>query len=193
MLVKLLEQHGFTPNEINDFASNALVIKCPKKTVLLHEGDVSCHFYWAVKGTFRAGFVDEDGVEYTRAFFSADTSPFVMSYGSFINQTPSLSFLDTLEDGEVVSWTYDYMYNLQETNSKWLLFLKKQLDIVFSAREIKEWQTYTFTAEARYLAFLEQSPELASRIPLHYIASYIGITPEALSRIRGRLAKKNKP
>lgn len=190
MLVKLLEQHGFTPNEINDFASNALVIKCPKKTVLLRAGDVSRHFYWAVKGTFRAGFMDENGVEYTRAFFSADTSPFVMSYGSFINQTPSLSFIDTLEGGEVVSWTFDYMYNLQETDFKWVKFFKKQLDIVFCAREIKELQVYTLSAEARYLAFLDQSPALANRIPLHYIASYIGVTPEALSRIRGRLAKK---
>jgi CRP-like cAMP-binding protein len=187
---KLLEKSEFTQAEVTEFMSNALVIQCPKKTVLLKEGDVSRFFYFITKGSFRAGFTDANGTEHTRAFFSYDINPILMSYGSFINQTPSLSFLDTIEDGEVLSWTYDYMYNLQETNFKWLKLLKRQLDAVFSTREIKEWQVYTLSAEARYLAFFEQSPELASRIPLHYIASYIGITPEALSRIRGRLAKK---
>jgi CRP-like cAMP-binding protein len=170
--------------------SHAKVIKCPKKTILLQEGDVSQFMYFATQGIFRAGFRDAEATEYTRAFFSAQTQPFAMSYTSFINQSPSLSFVDTLEDGEVLSWTYDYMYNLQETDCKWLKFLKQQLDTVFSDREIKEWQTYTLSCEDRYLAFIAQFPDLASRIPLHYIASYIGITPEALSRIRGRLAKK---
>ena len=187
---QVLLKYGFTQAEIAEFMSNALFIRCSKKTVLLKEGDISRFFYFVEKGTFRAGFTDVNDIKHARAFFSHDTNPFLMSYGSFIHQRPSLSFLDTIEEGEIWSWKYDYMYSLQETNFKWLKFLKKQLDNVFSAREIKEWQTYTLSSEDRYLAFLEQSPDLANRIPMHYIASYIGITPEALSRIRGRLAKK---
>jgi CRP-like cAMP-binding protein len=190
---KILEKNGFTPSEVSDFMSNALRIKCPKKMVLLQEGEVCRHFYYATKGIFRAGFTDKDAVEHTRTFFSDNTSPIIMSYSSFIFQKPSISFLDTIEDGEVLSWTFDFMNNLQETNFKWLRFFKHQIDGTFALREIKELQTYTFSAEERYLAFFEQSPDLANRIPLHYIASYIGITPEALSRIRGRLAKKNTP
>lgn len=186
----LLKKHGFTATEISDFMSNALVVKCPKKTILLREKEVSRYFYCATKGVFRAGFTDENATEHTRTFFSVDTIPFVMSYTSFIFQQPSLSFLDVLEDGEVLSWTYDYMNNLQETSFKWYKFLKKQTDIVFSLREIKEWQSYMLSAEARYLAFFDQSPDLANRIPLHYIASYIGITPEALSRIRKRIVNR---
>jgi CRP-like cAMP-binding protein len=189
---KILEKNGFTPSEISDFMSNALLIKCPKKTILLHEGDICRTFYCATKGIFRAGFTDNDGVEHTRTFFSYDTSPIILSYSSFIFQKPSISFLDTIEDGEVLTWPFDFMNNLQETSFKWLRFFKRQIDGTFALREIKELQTYTFSAEERYLAFFEQSPDLANRIPLHYIASYIGITPEALSRIRGRIAKKNK-
>jgi CRP-like cAMP-binding protein len=187
---ELLQNNGFSQDDISTFMSNAKVIKCPKKTILLREGEISRFFYFATQGIFRAGFSDAEATEHTRAFFSVSTQPFVMSYGSFINQCPSLSFLDTLEDGEVFAWTYDYMHNLQETDFRWMKFLKKQLDFVFSSREIKEWQVYTLSCEDRYLAFLAQSPDLANRIPLHYIASYIGITPEALSRIRGRIAKK---
>jgi CRP-like cAMP-binding protein len=190
IMEKLLEQNNFTLEEIAAFMSEAVVIQCPKKTVLLREGEVSRHFYCATKGTFRAGFTDSGTTEHTRAFFSFDTIPFVMSYTSFVYQRPSLSFLDVLEDGEVLSWTYDYMNNLQETSLKWTQFLNKQTNMVFSLREIKEWQTYILSAEERYLAFLKQSPDLASRIPQHYIASYIGVTPEALSRIRKRISTK---
>jgi CRP-like cAMP-binding protein len=184
---KILEKHGFTPNEISDFMLNASVIQCPRKTVLLNEGEVCRTFYCVTKGTFRAGFTDKDAIQYTRAFFSYDTHPFAMSYSSFIHQQPSLSFLDSIEESEALAWPYEYMINLQETNFKWLKFLKKQLDMVFATRDVKELQTYTFSAEERYLAFFEESPDLANRIPLHYIASYIGITPEALSRIRKRI------
>ena len=187
---ELLQNNGFNQDEISTFMANASVINCPKKTILLREGDISRTFYFATKGSFRAGFTDKDETEHTRAFFSFDTSPFVMSYSSFIFQRPSLSFLDTLEDGELLSWSCDFMINLQETNFKWLRFFKKQIDETFALREIKEREIYMLSAEERYLAFFEQSPDLANRIPLHYIASYIGITPEALSRIRKRIITK---
>ena len=179
------------PDEISDFMSNATLIKCPKKTVLLREGEINRTFYYITKGTFRAGFTDKETVQHARTFFSYDTSPIMMSYGSFIFQKPSLSFLDTIEEGEAWAWSFDFMSHLQETNFKWLRFFKRQVDGTFALREIKEHQMYTFSAEERYLAFLEQSPNLANRIPLHYIASYIGITPEALSRIRKRIVSQN--
>ena len=188
---KILEKHGFTPTEISDFMSNASVIKCPKKTVLLREREICRTFYYITKGTFRAGFTDKEAVQHTRTFFSYDTSPIMMSYGSFIFQKPSTCFLDAIEAGEVLAWSFDFMSNLQETDFKWLRFFKRQVDGTFALREIKEHQTYTFSAEERYLAFFEQSPDLANRIPLHYIASYIGITPEALSRIRKRIVTQN--
>ena len=188
---KILENYGFTPDEISDFMSNASVIQCPKKTVLLREGDICRTFYYITKGTFRAGCTDKEAVQHTRTFFSYDKSPVMMSYGSFIFQKPSISFLDAIEDGEVLAWSFDFMNNLQETNFKWLRFFKHQVDGTFALREIKEHQTYTFSAEERYLSFLKQSPNLANRIPLHYIASYIGITPEALSRIRKRIVLQN--
>lgn len=145
---KILEKYGFTPDEISDFMSNASVIQCPKKMVLLREGEVCRHFYFATKGVFRAGFTNKDAVQHTRTFFSYDTSPIIISYASFIFQKPSLSFLDTIEEGEVWAWTFDFMNNLQETSFKWLRFFKHQIDGTFAMREIKEHQTYTFSAEA---------------------------------------------
>ncbi len=137
---ELLAKHDFTAEEIDEFFSHALVIKCPKKTILQREGDVPHFFYWATKGIFRGGFTDKKGTEYTRAFFTPTTIPFVMSYSSFIMQLPALSFLEAIEDGELLSWHFDYVKNLEETNIKWLKFFKKQVDLVFLFRDIKERQ-----------------------------------------------------
>ena len=140
------------PDEISDFMSNATLIKCPKKTVLLREGDVCRTFYYITKGTFRAGYTDKEAVQHSRNFFSYDASPVMMSYGSFIFQKPSLAFLDAIEESEVLAWSFDFMSHLQETNFQWLRFFKRQVDGTFALREVKELQMYTFSAEERYLA-----------------------------------------
>ena len=187
---KLLRQYNFTPVEIEDFISNGLVIKYAKKTLLHREGETPRFFYWVTKGVFRSGFTDKKGNEYTRNFFTADTVPYAVLYGSFATQSPSFSFVESIEEGEVLSWHYDYIQKLQETNSRWLNFFRKELEKIFYLLENKEFRLYTFTPEERYLAFLKTAPELSNRIPQHYIASYIGVSPEALSRIRGRIQSK---
>jgi hypothetical protein len=70
------------------------------------------------------------------------------------------------------------------------LLFKAQIDAVFSQRTIKEWQVYTMSTEERYLIFVEEFPQIVNQIPLHYIASYLGVTAEALSRIRKRISSK---
>jgi CRP-like cAMP-binding protein len=187
---ELLRQNNFTTEEINDFIANAILIKSPKKHVLLREGDVVRHVYWATKGIFRAGFKDKKGTEHTRSFYSPETVPYVTSYGSYANQTPSLSFIDCIEEGELYSWHADYIKNLEDVSFKWLKFFRHQLDAVFILGQIKEWQFYTLPPEDRYLAFLEANSKIAFRIPQHFIASYIGVTPEAMSRIRKRIQNR---
>jgi CRP-like cAMP-binding protein len=190
---EVLAQHHFTAVEIDEIISNALVVKCSKKTVLLREGEIPRFMYWVTKGIFRAGYTDKKGDEITRAFYSPETYPIAVAYGNYITQTPSLSFIESLEDGELLSWHFEYLKKLEETNIKWLRFVKKNLDKTLVLVDIKEWQRYTLTPEEDYQAFLDAMPTLARRIPQHYIASYLGITAEALSRIKSRASKqKNK-
>jgi CRP-like cAMP-binding protein len=73
---KRLAQYNFTPEEIEAFKSNGLVIKCPKKMVLHNEGETPRFFYWVIKGVFRSGFIDSKGNEHTRNFFTSDTLPY---------------------------------------------------------------------------------------------------------------------
>ncbi len=191
MIEKILARYHFTAEEIEEFISNGLVKKCTKKTLLHHEGEIPRFFYWVIKGVFRSGFRDKKGSEHTRNFFTADSLPYAVSYGSFATQRPSFSFVESIDEGEVLSWHYDYIQKLQNGDIRWLNFFKKELEHIFYLLEIKEMRQYTFTAEERYLAFLKAAPELVFHIPQHYIASYIGVSPEALSRIRARISSKS--
>jgi CRP-like cAMP-binding protein len=189
---EVLAQNHFTAVEIEEIMSNALVVKCAKKTVLLREGEIPRFMYWVTKGIFRAGYTNRKGDDITRTFFYPVAYPIAVAYGNYITQTPSLSFIESLEDGELLSWHFDYLRKLEETNVKWLRFAKKNLDRTMVLIDLKEWRRYTLTAEEDYQSFLETFPTLAQRIPQHYIASYLGITAEALSRIKSRVSKQNK-
>lgn len=187
-----LQKLGFTDTEIEEFLSNALVIKCPKKKVLLREGEVPRYLYWATKGIFRGGYTTKEGLQVTRTFFTPETTPFVTAYGSFAHQTPSLSFIDTIEEGELLSWHYDYIKNLEDTDPKWVRAMKKTVDNIFMIRDLKEWQFYTMQPEELYSAFMESAASFVNRVPQHYVASYLGMSPEALSRVKKRLYSKKK-
>jgi CRP/FNR family transcriptional regulator, cyclic AMP receptor protein len=187
-----LAKYNFTPEEIEAFKSNGLVIKCPKKMVLHREGEIPRFFYWVTKGVFRSGFTDKKGNEHTRNFFTADTLPYAVPYGSFATQRPSFSFVEAIEEGEILSWHYDYIQKLENSDIKWLKFFKEELEIIFYLVEHKELRHYTFTPAEQYLAFLNTAPELAARVSQHYIASYIGVSPEALSRIKSRITANKK-
>jgi CRP-like cAMP-binding protein len=186
-MLQILTKHGFTTDEIEDLRSNALVVKCPKKTKLLHEGEVQRFFYWGIKGIYRAGFTDPKGVEHTRNFYSPDSIPFVISYSSFTMQYPSHSFLESIEEGELLSWHYDYVQKLIDTDIRWLKFFKFQIDRAFAFLEHKDYQSHAFTPEERYSAFYKTAPKFIHTIPQHYVASYLGLSPEALSRVKRKL------
>jgi CRP/FNR family transcriptional regulator, cyclic AMP receptor protein len=187
---QLLKQNNFTTAEIAEFMSNAQLIQCKRRTILLSEGTISRYIYWVTKGIFRSGYTDDEGNEYTRLFACPKCMPYLAAYSSFTSQSPSALFLEAIEEGELLAWHYDYIENVQNNDPKWLKFFKKQLDAIASMRDAKEIQEHTLSPEEQYSIFLSTYPEVGNRIPQHYIASYIGISPEGLSRIRRRMKDK---
>jgi CRP-like cAMP-binding protein len=187
---QLLKQNNFTASEITEFMSNAQLIKCPRRSLLLKEGTISRYIYWVKSGIFRSGFTDKNGNDYTRLFASADSLPYLAAYTSFNSQTPSLIFLEAIEAGELLAWHYDFIENIQNRDHKWLKFFKMQLDFIAAMRDKKEIQEHTLTPEEMYSEFLKTYPSIVNQVPQHYIASYIGVSPEAISRIRRRIKEK---
>jgi CRP-like cAMP-binding protein len=187
---QLLKQNNFSAAEIAEFMSNAQLIKYPRRSVLLSEGTISRYIYWVKSGIFRSGFTDKNGNDHTRLFASADSLPYLAAYTSFNSQTPSAIFLEAIEAGELLGWHYDFIENIQNRDHKWLKFFKIQLDAMAAMRDTKEIQEHTLTPEEQYEVFLDTYPSIANQIPQHYIASYIGVSPEAISRIRRRIKEK---
>ena len=163
------------------FSSKLERVEYPKKSILLNTGAVEEHIYFIEKGIIRY-FIPKEINDMTFGFsFENDIGS---AYDSFINQVPSTYQLETLTDTEVWRIKYnDLMDFYQKTKSGNHIgrIIGEQLYIKALKRELS---LLNETAEQRYENLFHERPELIQQIPLKYIASYIGITPQALSRIR---------
>lgn len=155
----------------------------PAKTTLLHENEISKRVYLVEKGYLRSWF-NNNGTDITFQFFFE--GEMVSSVESFISNQPSMFSIETIEPSIILSISkkdYDLILNTSPTLKKEaedlilerLLFYQK----LFLSR-IKD------NPQKRYEELLKQRPEVLQRVPQHYIASYLGITPVSLSRIRNR-------
>ena len=164
-----------------------LIRKYKKGTVLLKEGMISNECYWVLKGCLRSYYVI-DGEEKTTAFF---TETQIATPVSYAKRTPSEYYISCLEDCMLSVGT------IEKTN---MLISKipkvKIIGNILNGELLVENQILfdnymMLTAEKRYLKLLETRPDLCNRVPQYHLASYLGIKPESLSRIRRRLIKKN--
>jgi CRP-like cAMP-binding protein len=160
----------------------------PKKTFLLKAGQV-CNFEaYLLNGCIKRYYIDQNGDETILQFAVEDW--WVSDIASFCQQLPSRFYIETLEDTELVQINYQ---------NKELLFKEvPQLERVFrllvqrayAVLENRFFTGITDSAEDRYLQFVKKYPGLLQRVPQYQIASYLGITPEALSRIKAMLIRK---
>ena len=160
----------------------------PKKTMLLHEGEV-CNFEaFVLKGCIRTYYIDEKGFEVTLQFAIEDW--WVSDIASFHDRKPSNMFIETLEDCELLLLnpeTKDLLLTkLPHLEKAFRLMVQRNLSVL----QNRFFKTISATATEKYLDFIERYPTIPQRVAQHYIASYLGISPEFLSKIRTRLAKK---
>jgi len=109
---------------------------------------------------------------------------------SFLTQTPATFNIDALEDTEVLQISKPNLEKLYESVPKFERFFRFQFQNAFVAQQQRIMQSLSFTAEERYLHFINKYPQLEQRIPQKQVAAYLGITPEFLSMLRRKLAKK---
>ncbi|SDF09039.1 cAMP-binding domain of CRP or a regulatory subunit of cAMP-dependent protein kinases [Chitinophaga filiformis] len=162
-------------------------IEVPKRTLLTKEGQIASSIYFIIKGILRIFYTKED-VEITGFIFSEGL--FASCYESFLLQTKSNQTLEALED--CVLLTIDY-HTLQ-TLYKEVPALHIVGRVVAEQRFINGQRILSShlldSHEERYRQFADQYPDLLQRVPQHIIASYLGITPVSLSRIRKRISRK---
>ncbi len=159
-----------------------------KNQIILKEGEVCKHLYFLETGLLRY-FLNKDGNEVTKFF---TTAPYCFtSQASFNQEKPTTENIQAIEKAIVWQITLQQSNALFELKS-WTNFARKIIqEVQYFTEEILE-EMQTETAEFRYKKMLKNDPQLANRIPLKYLASYFGIAPQSLSRIRKKIIENDK-
>ncbi|WP_324670493.1 Crp/Fnr family transcriptional regulator [Hymenobacter sp. GOD-10R] len=184
-----------TPVSNADFARICAAFtpkKLKKKAFLLRAGEVCKHFAFVLAGALRMYSMDEKGGEHVLSLGVENW--WIGDRESCVLLTPSRYYVEALEDASLLLITHAQMQELRRTvpaMAELMRGLDRRHDI---ATQKRLEAAISSTAEERYVAFLAQHPSYEHRFPQHLIASYLGILPETLSRIRTKLlAAKTQP
>ncbi|CAN1508780.1 Crp cAMP-binding proteins - catabolite gene activator and regulatory subunit of cAMP-dependent protein kinases [Spirosomataceae bacterium] len=162
--------------------------KIKRKSLVLKEGKVCKLYTYIQSGCFRMYGIDDKGFSHNIQF--AAEGDWIADIGSFYTQTASKLNIEAIEDCEIYQINQPDLYWLLENLPKVNRMFKVISENNFVEIQNRVLQNFSSTAEQRYLSFLEQYPHLSNRLPNTQIASYLGITPEFLSKIRKGLTKK---
>ncbi|WP_346855755.1 Crp/Fnr family transcriptional regulator [uncultured Draconibacterium sp.] len=153
-----------------------------KKKDLLEPNEVCKYIYFITKGCLRSYYADEKGVEHIYQIRMDNN--WISDLESFFTQKPSKYFIETLENSELLRISSEQLEHLYSE----VPALERYFRILFQKAYINALERLNATmwesAEDRYSKMLKEHPTMFQRVPLVYIASYLGITPESLSRIR---------
>ncbi len=181
--------------QFTDFNDSELEIIMPyfeqkmfkKKSILLEIGKVSNEVFYLINGCIRL-YCEKDGEELSTYFFTENM--FAGSYDSFLSRKLSKVAIETLEDCEVLVLSHESLESLYQVFPKMNEFIRKAIEQRFVLLHDLFISYLLNSPEERYLTLIKDRPELLQRIPQHQIASFLGITPVSLSRIRNRVLKK---
>ena len=162
--------------------------KLRKRQYLLQAGDVCTTLAFVSQGCLRLYELDELGRE--RILVFAIEGQWMTDVESWRAHAPSTHTIDALEDSELLLIDNASLDTLTHSTPQWDRYFQRVLEDAFKTALARISDFVGASAEERYLRFLSVSPELSQRIPLHQIASYLGITPQSLSRIRRELASR---
>ncbi len=163
--------------------------KLKRKELLLESGKVCSDAFFVIKGLIRYFHV-VDGEEITGQFFFEGS--WYTDYESFLIGIPSSQNVQALEPCEIAYLSKTVLQELYGRIPALEKFGRYMAENAYLGLR-KRTETYTLlSAEQRYLALLEQRPKVIARVPQHYIASYLGIKPQSLSRIRRRIIDEQK-
>lgn len=173
-----------TDSEWDFFSSKLEKVKVKKNYVLLRKGQVENYLTFISEGTVRL-FIPG---EYEITFGFVFENEFVTAYDSFLTHDPSEYQIETLSDSLMFRISNQDLQEVYDCITTGNLIGRKMAESMFLIKSKRELSLLGKTAEERYLDLFTDRPKLLQHIPLKYIASYVGVTPQALSRIRRRIS-----
>jgi CRP-like cAMP-binding protein len=162
--------------------------KIRKKQYLLQEEDVCKYIAFVENGVLRAYTVSEKGTEHIIQF--ALEGWIISDLYSFLTGEPATYNIDALENAELVLISKAAHEELLQKLPKYETFTRLQITAAYIAMQRRLTSIISLSLEERYTYFTSLYPDIIQRVPQHMIASYMGLTPETLSRVRKRLAQK---
>jgi CRP/FNR family transcriptional regulator, anaerobic regulatory protein len=174
-------------NEEEAFTKILEIKQFKKKAFLLQQGQICNKVSFINTGCMRL-FYEVEGVENTVQFFFAER--WYTDYESFLTGQPTIENLQALENCEVIQFKKSDLYNLYITHPVFERVGRILAENAFLSLSQLNKMLTNEEPQQRYLSLLSQRPEVVKNIPQHYIASYLGIKPESLSRIRKRIQNK---
>jgi len=185
----LIDKGGLTEADIVKIEPFIKTRHVAKGELLLKQGDICSHFFFVEKGLLRFYALNEEGKESILQF--ATENWLVSDRGSVYFQEPSTYYIDAIEDTLTVLMDEDFIDKVSEVNSNFRKNNERLLQNHIRHLNKRISQLLGASARTRYLDFVKMHPDILLRVPQWMIASYLGVTPESLSRVRKTLAQEN--
>lgn len=168
------------------FARKGILRTYHKKDFFIRQNEIERFAGWVKEGTFQYTYIDEEGEEYIIGY--SFTNEFVCDYSSFIKGSLSLVNIQALTDCSVYEVSRHELIEYWETNMETQRFGRNVAENLYEMVYVRLLDTYS-RPEIRYKKLMQRCPSLKETVPLKNIASFLGITPETVSRIRRKLEK----
>jgi CRP-like cAMP-binding protein len=172
--------------KIDEFLSITREKSINTSNYFIRAGEVPMKIAFVASGLFRYVYTNENGDEFTKGIIVENL--FLSSYSSMIMEKPSYFSIEALEDSKILEVSWKDFSPLLRDDIFWVKFLLKFVEKGFMIKEKRERDLLLLDAETRYKNFLIEFPGMDQRIKQGIIASYLGIKPETLSRIRRKIS-----
>ena len=193
LISEIKQKSDVADADIGKFISALKVRHIKKKKNLLNEGDSVNKMFYVNEGLFRYYSYAEDGTEHTTDLIAQNN--WFGDAKAFLSKEPAGINIEALEDSTVFEISYDDLHRFYDELPMFERAVRKTIEHYFvkALERGKKVNRAGYSAQERYLQYVNSHPKLANRVPAMYLASYLGITPETFSRLRSQFLKQGLP
>ena len=185
LIEKLAETLQLSLERVDEFLGICYVVNYDKNKMIEPKNGVFDRLGLILNGAVRIFYINEKGEDIS--YLLQVNNDVIGDYASYITGKKSVALIQTLLKTEVLYFDKKDVEALIQKDIFWLGLAKHMSDLAFLDAKQRLDELFFYTPEERYLNLLKKSPEILNKIPQKYISSYLGITPQSLSRIRKRI------